>query len=159
MLLKDMEWKDAKEFIESRLKRLQMCKMGSIATDINKQVADLGLRPALTRGERAKIDKGLPNLIHSKLKITKTDIKNGNCNAYDISNIVQKKLNKILDGIYTHPGERKWDTQKSIIQQQKTAREAQCEADFRDCLDDFILGVKSIRDFPATYDEMEVREW
>jgi len=153
----DMSWNEMRELVNNRLKRLQMCKMGSIATDINKQVEALGPKPSLTKEDRAKIKEGLAAKVKKAMTPTLAMIRR--LSVSDLAHELRLKGAKVVEGAYIHPDLKEWEAKIKMLQEQERAREAQCEADFQDTKDCFALKVFDISQFPAEYEKLEVREW
>jgi hypothetical protein len=159
MILKEMEWKDAKDLIDRRLRSLQMCKMGSIATDVNDQMKALGPRPAFTEAEKMDIQRKMSTVISKAIKMSPSEVRRLHCEPRVIAEKIAQVVQKVTMGSSVHPDEKSWVSKKEILQEQKAAREAQLEGDFRDTMDSFLMGLKKIEDFPRVYDELESRSW
>lgn len=158
-ILKQMTWQEAKAFIDSRLNRLAMCKRGSLETDIQSQKKALGNQPRFTAAEEAVIMDNLADTIAKKCKVTKSLAKKCKSDPHAIGNEITRKVSEITKKAYVHPDLAEWKEAREKIDEQHRAREATLDGDFRDCLDDFILGNKEIGEFPQEYNKMEAREW
>lgn len=153
----DMSWNDMKELVSRRLKRLQMCKLGTIATDINQQAQALGPKPTLTKEERAKIKEGLAAKVKRAMTPTLSMIRRSDISS--LAHELKLKGNKVTEGAYVHPDLKEWETKMEMLKEQERSRQAQCEADFQDTEDCFSLKIYDISQFPAEYEKLEVREW
>lgn len=158
-----LSWKEMMDMVNRRLDRLAMCKRGTISTEINKKITDIGPRPEWSKADEAAALPTLLKKVEKASKPTPAEIKNFiKCGGYyedQLFSGAKTRVKKLLKESKEHPGVPKWEAKKAQLKEQETTRIAMLDVDIQTAKDEFALMVRPIEDLPSVLIDLEMREW